>query len=459
MIAQNTDRTGDSLKERRIGIYDRLKRIPCAVRRRARAGAIHEKSGLGICLLLGRCAIVVVTLLLAAVQVATAADSLDSGRGAQASKAVRNADTAVRRVEELAARVVDEAGVTGIGLAIVHDGMVLSERGFGVTDVSTKEAVDADTVFRLASLSKTFASALAAQLIDDGALRWESRIADQLPALKLHDIQAAQQLSVLDILSHRVGLPYNTYDRDLEANQPYPLLVAKLGDAPATCQPGDCYAYQNIAFSLIGDMVFAVTGDFYSHQVERRLFHPLGMYSATYGRDALEASVRWARPHIRSRGRWQAVRPKETYYRIPPAAGVNASARDMSQWLLAQLGDRPDVLSAAQLKTMHTGQVDTPGEIRGAGWRGERVRDAQYGIGWRVFDYAGQPLIFHAGAVQGYRAMMALLPDQNFGIVLMWNCESGAPSGLLATALDDMLALPSRDWTGLERVPKRRNRR
>ncbi|MGQ0798904.1 MAG: serine hydrolase domain-containing protein [Pseudomarimonas sp.] len=390
---------------------------------------------------------------------AVAADSLDSTAGAQAARAVRNANTAVRRVEDLAARVVDEAGVTGLSLAIVHEGAVLSERGFGVTQFGSKEAVDADTVFRLASLSKTFASALAAQLVNDGALRWDSRIADQLPALKLHDIQSAQRLTVLDILSHRVGLPYNTYDRDLEANQPYPLLVAKLGDAPATCKSGDCYAYQNIAFSLIGDMVFAVTGDFYSHQVERRLFHPLGMYSATFGRDALEASARWARPHIRSRGRWQAVRPKETYYRIPPAAGVNASARDMSQWLLAQLGDRPDVLSVDQLATMHTGQVETPGEIRGAGWRGDRVRDAHYGIGWRVFDYAGQPMVFHAGAVQGYRAMMALLPEQNFGIVLMWNCESAAPSGLLATALDEMLALPSRDWTGLERIPKRRGRR
>ncbi len=261
-----------------------------------------------------------------------------------------------------------------------------------------------------------------------------------------------------NILSHRVGLPYNTFDRDLEADEPYPLLVAKLEEAPSTCAPGDCYAYQNIAFSLIGDMVFAVTGDFYSYQVERRLFHPLGMYSATFGRDALEASASWARPHVRRRGRWVEVRPKETYYRIPPAAGANASVRDLSQWLLAQLGERPDVLSADLLATVHTGQVATPGESRGNGWRGERVRNPHYGIGWRVFEYAGQPLAFHAGAVQGYRAMLGLLPDQRFGIVVLWNCESAAPSGLLATALDQMLGLPDRDWTGLDRAPQRRRR-
>jgi beta-lactamase class C len=399
-----------------------------------------------------------VTLLLAGT---AAADSLGQPGSAnhQIATEQRQAEAAARHVEALAQRVVDEAGVVGLAVAIVHRGAVISERGFGVTRAGTREAVDADTVFRLASLSKTFASALTAQLVAEGALRWDSRIADQLPALALRDIHAAQKLTVLDILTHRVGLPYNSFDRDLEADEPYPLLVAKLDKAPSTCAPGDCFAYQNIAFSLIGDMVFAVTGDFYSHQVERRLFHPLGMYSATFGRDALEASPSWARPHVRRRGRWTEVRPKETYYRIPPAAGANASARDLSQWLLAQLGEHPDVLDAGILATVHAGQVDTPGEMRGNGWRGNRIRDAKYGIGWRVFDYAGSPLVFHAGAVQGYRAMMGLLPEQDFGMVVLWNCESAAPSGLLATALDRVLNLPDSDWTGLERVSSQRRRR
>lgn len=405
----------------------------------------------------GRRLILLVTLLLPPL-VAPAADALGEPRGWRSADA-RQANAAARRIETLSRRVVDEANVTGLAVAIVHEGEVILERGFGITEVGRKEVVDADTVFRVASLSKTFAGALAAQLVAEGALRWDSRIAEQLPEFKLHDIHAAQQLTVLDILSHRVGLPYHTLDRDLEADQPYPLLVAKLGDAPSACAPGDCYGYQNIAFSLIGDMVFAVTGNFYSYQVERRLFHPLGMYSATYGRDALESSARWARPHVRQKGGWVAVRPKETYYRIPPAAGVNASVRDLSQWMLAQLGERPDVLPAELLASTHAGQVATPGEVRGSGWRGERVRGAQYGIGWRVFDYAGETLVFHAGAVQGYRAMLGLLPGKRFGVVILWNCESSAPSGLMATALDRMLALPERDWTGLDSTPARRTRR
>jgi beta-lactamase class C len=390
-----------------------------------------------------------VTLLLA---LPLAASAADPGQG-------KPPPGLARHIEQLATRVVSEARVTGLAIGIVHRDQVLLERGFGVTDVGGKQAIDGETVFRVASLSKAFAGTLAALLVRDGALRWDSRIADQLPEFKLRDLEAARNLSVLDILSHRVGLPFHAYDRELEANQPYPLLVDRLEEAPISCAPGDCYAYQNIAFSLIGDMVFAATGNFYTYQVERRLFHPLGMQTATFGRDALEASNSWARPHVRGRRGWVAVRPKETYYRIPPAAGINASVRDLNQWMIAQLGHRSEVLPQDLLDEIQAPQIATPSERRRGGWRGARVRDAHYGIGWRIFDYAGERLLFHGGAVQGYRGMIGFLPEHGFGIVMLWNCESAAPSGLLPTALDRYLGLPSRDWTGLESGPRRRDRR
>ncbi len=359
------------------------------------------------------------------------------------------------RIERLAERILREAGGSGMAIAIVQDDAVLLERGFGVTDVGSGEKVDTDTVFRLASLSKAFAGTVAAMLAQEGALQWDARIVDHLPAFKLRNIHSAQTLSVEDILSHRVGLPYNTFDRLLEQDEPYPLLVAKLGEIDPVCEAGECYGYQNIAFSLIGDMVFATTGDFYTHQVEKRIFHPLGMYTATYGRDGLEASARWARPHIRRNGRWTPVRPKETYYRIPPAAGVNASVRDLSAWMRAHLGQAPEVMDSALLDTVHAPLVATPGELGGSAWRRERLRDAHYALGWRIYDYAGHTLVYHGGAVQGYRAVMGLLPERGFGMVVLWNSESGVPGGLLATALDQVLKLPQRDWVQLDRPSPR----
>ena len=382
-----------------------------------------------------------------------------SANSAAAAQGKRDFSGLVRYVDGLAKDVVNRGKVVGLAVAIVHEDKVLLERGYGHTQAGGREEVDADTVFRLASLSKAFAGTLAALLVEEGALRWDTRVVDPFPAFALNRAGAAQRVTLRDILSHRLGIPFHTYDRDLEADQPYPLLAAKLAEAPVRCDPGDCYAYQNIAFSLVSDLVFAATGDFYSHQVERRIFHPLEMYNATYGREALEASARWARPHVRGRRGWVPVRPKENYYRVPPAAGVNASASDLSRWLIAQTGGRPDVLSHELLADLQKPQVRTPNELHQGGWRGARVRDAHYATGWRVFDYDGRTLVFHAGAVQGYRGAIGFFPGSRFGIALLWNCESALPFGLVPSALDRYLGLTSRDWTGLEAAPKRGVRR
>ncbi|HTA63867.1 MAG TPA: serine hydrolase domain-containing protein [Xanthomonadaceae bacterium] len=355
-----------------------------------------------------------------------------------------------RAMDAMAQEVVDRAHIPGMAMAIVQDGKVLVMKGYGVTEMYGKEPVTTDTVFRLASLSKGFAATLAALLVQDGMLGWDMRVADHLPMFQLP--QDTQMLTVRDILSQRAGLTRNTYDRDLEADVPFETLVQKLVEAPMACAPGACYAYQNVSFSLIGDVVFAVTGDFYTHQVEERIFHPLGMYDSSYGRDALEASPSWARPHVHGGGGWVAIRPREAYYRIPPAAGVNTSIHDMTMWLLAQMGHRPDVLSPAVLADIHTPLVPTVDQLHGAPWRRERLTDAQYATGWRIFTYAGHTLVFHGGAVQGYRTMIGFLPDKDIGLVVLWNSESAVPSGLMPMVMDRALGLPQQDWIGLDEV-------
>src|SRR5688572_9253949 len=182
-----------------------------------------------------------------------------------------------REMERLSEQVVQQSRIPGMAMAIVQDGKVISLKGYGVVDSKTREPVGTDTVFRLASLSKSFAGTLSALLVQEGAMAWDTPITNQLPGFRLRDMAGANRITLRDILSHQVGLAYNTYDRALESNEPYPLLAERLAVAPLSCSPGDCYAYQNIAFSLVGDLVFAATGDFYAHQVEKRLFHPLGM--------------------------------------------------------------------------------------------------------------------------------------------------------------------------------------
>ena len=356
----------------------------------------------------------------------------------------------VRLFEAMAQDLVANQRVPGLAMAIVHDGRILSARGYGITDVSDAEPVDAHTVFRLASLSKSFAGTVTGMLVSEGALRWDSRVADFMPSLQFADPSAAQQLTVADVLSHRVGLRHHTYDRDIEGNADYHSLVQRFAAAPMACAPGDCYGYQNVAFSLVGDVVFAASGQFYSESVARRIFKPLGMNDASLGLDGITASSRWARPHVRAGAGWKSLTPKPTYYRLAPAAGVNASISDMAQWLLAQGGHRPDVLPAPLLATLQAPIVGTPGEIRGSSWRRERLNSAGYGLGWRVYDYAGNRLVFHGGAVQGYRGLMAMLPERDVGVVVLWNSNSSLPSGLLPTILDRAIGLPAQQWLDVD---------
>jgi beta-lactamase class C len=374
-----------------------------------------------------------------------------SPRLAQAPTVVRNPlpiapEFDVRAIEAMAQAMVAGQKVPGLSMAIVHKGRVLSARGYGITDVAAAEPVDGHTVFRLASLSKGFAGTLAGMLVNDGAIRWDSRVTQYVPDFRLGDAAGGQTVTVADVLSHRVGLSSNAFDRDLEAYVDYSTLTRRLANAPLKCAPGTCYAYQNVAFSLVGDVVFAATGNFYGQEVQRRIFKPLGMNDASVGLEGIQASARWARPHVHGRGGWVSVMPKSTYYQVLPAAGVNASAADMAQWLIAQTGYRPDVLPESLLATLHQPRVDTPSETRASAWRRERLSSAGYGMGWRVYNYAGNDLVFHGGAVQGYRGAVAMLPDRDFGIALMWNSESSLPSALVPTILDRALGITGQRW-------------
>lgn len=359
-------------------------------------------------------------------------------------------DFDVDRFEAMAQALVANQRVPGLAMAIVHQGQVLSARGYGITDVSNAEPVDAHTVFRLASLSKPFAGTVTGLLVAEGSLRWDSNVADFMPALRLERPEAAGKLTVADVLSHRVGLGRNTYDRDIERNADYRSLVQRLADAPMTCDVGDCYSYQNVAFSLVGDVVTAASGQFFSEAVVGRIFKPLGMDDASYGLDGIQASPRWARPHVRAGGGWRSLVPKPTYYRVAPAAGVNASISDMAQWLIAQSGRRPDVLPPPLLATLQQPLVSTPSEMRSSSWRRQRLGNAGYALGWRVYDYAGHRVVFHAGAVQGYRGLMAMMPERDLGIVVLWNGESSLPTGLLPTILDRAIGLTPQQWLDVD---------
>lgn len=350
-------------------------------------------------------------------------------------------------------RVIMETGqVPALAIAIVHGGRPIYVRTLGERAAGSALKIDADTRFRIASMSKTMSAALIGKLVHQGFMKWETPVTLIVPAFRLKDPNSAF-LTIAQLLSHRTGLEHHTLDDEMEAATEIEPVRALLPTAKAYCAIGSCFQYQNIAFNFSADLVYGATGKFFATEMKRELFEPLQMLRANIGFEELSQDENWARPHVRG---WQrgiggfneVVAVKPNYYWLPASAGVNASVNDMAQWLSALLGHQPDALPPAVVTDLARIQIVTPAERMGVKWRIARLKSASYGLGMRIFDYQGHKVYFHAGAVQGYRGMVVVAPDRDAGFVIMWNSQAGPPAGLVPTILDRWFNVPQFDWLG-----------
>lgn len=314
--------------------------------------------------------------------------------------------------------------VPGASLVIVADGKVMLLKGYGVRNTATHEQVTPDTVFRLASVSKGFASAAAGLLVKEKRLSWDEKIQPRFKNLRFKNQTYGHNITLWNLLSHTTGLIPHAYTNLVEDHVPYPDILQRLKNVDFSCMPGKCYGYQNVVFSLVGDIIQQTTGDSYEEFVVNSLFVPLGMENASFGLDAFLGNGNVGMPHENTGDHWSPVRVSDNFYNVAPAAGVNASARDMSQWLLAQLGHRQDVLPDALLDTLHAPAIETRlQQVRYLPRKG--LGKVYYGLGWRIFDYRQfKSFVHHSGGVKGSRADMLFNRELQTGMVFLSNSEN-----------------------------------
>ena len=334
------------------------------------------------------------------------------------------------------------AGVPGGAFAIVNRDGIQHIGTFGHTDLTRSQKVDENTLFRLASVSKTFAGTLAGLVVHEGDVSWDEQVYKYAPDFRLKE--GTWRIRLGHVLGQTSGLISHAYDHLIEEDRPLSYIHRKFNQLSLNCLPGKCYGYQNVAFSLVQPVLEQVTGLSYDELLEHRLFSPLEMQTASVGLEPFLASPNRAQPHVKRQGRWQAVPVLPTYYRIAPAAGVNASARDMGQWLTAMLGARPDVIPDAVLTDVTRPRIRTPRDLRRKFWR-NHLKNAHYGLGWRIYDFEGEELVYHSGWVSGFRADAAFNRDRDVGIAILMNGEGTVISELTTTFLDralDQLPMP-----------------
>ncbi|RFF28823.1 MULTISPECIES: serine hydrolase [unclassified Wenzhouxiangella] len=332
--------------------------------------------------------------------------------------------------------------VPGAAWAVVRDGRIVHAAGHGVRSLDDQRSVTPETVFRVASVSKTFAAQLTGQLVAEGRLHWDDPVRRYVPQFTLARAEHAQKLTIEHLLSQSAGIVPNAYDNLLNAGRTLEEILPQFGNVAPVCPPGECYTYQNVLFSLVEPAIEASSGRSYADLLRERVFEPLDMRQASVGHDEFLASSNRASPHVKvNRWRWVPTQVNENYYRVAPAAGVNASALDLGRWLAAHMGNRPDVIRPQVVAGLTRKRVRTARELRRKGWR-DLLSDAHYGLGWRIYSIDGQPLITHSGWVKGFVAQVAYSPEHRTGLALLLNAESGAINDLSIHFWQQALAEP-----------------
>ncbi len=347
-------------------------------------------------------------------------------------------------------RLVRDRSMVGLAVGIVENGEIRFLKGYGVTRAGGSEAVTPSTVFRWASLSKGVAADMVARLAADGSLSLDDPIARYASSVRLPG-GTENIATIADLLSHTTGLFAHAEDPRLEEGMDPHVLRASMALLHNTCAPGACHAYQNVLYDAASEIVERVTGKPYGQVLRERFFGPLGMTTASASRAGLMASQSWARGHVG--GNPQTFEISDAYYRVPAAGGVNGSIQDLAIWMLANMGLAPDVLTPAMLQRVQTARIATPGETRRRARFRERTASTQYGLGWRVIDYAGHRVIGHHGGVKGYRSMIMFDPALKSGVVVLWNSASSRPNGIEYEVMDMVYHLPFRDWMFLDSAP------
>jgi beta-lactamase class C len=333
--------------------------------------------------------------------------------------------------------------IPGGAYVIVQNKNIIAMENFGHTDKAKSHNVDNNTVFRLASVSKTFAATITTMLAQDKKLNLSDPITKYVPHFSLATEGAAQKIQLKHLLSHSSGLMPNAYDNLLHENWPMKKIVGRFDRVTPICQPEKCYGYQNIAYGLLQPAIEASQSKSYATLLQDRVFTPLNMTDASLGIDVYKDQENTAKPHILRKkiktgkkdpqGReikkyiWRTVKVEPDFYKVATAAGINASITDLSKWLIANLGYKPEVLSPALLTELTTPRIKTKRDLRRRFWR-DHLTDAHYGYGWRIYQFNGHPIIYHSGWVAGFRADIGYSPDLDIGFAIVINAESNAIS-------------------------------
>ncbi|MBX3539592.1 MAG: serine hydrolase [Chelatococcus sp.] len=358
-------------------------------------------------------------------------------------------DRAVVRLDELAGAILTRSGIPGLSVAVVHRGKTVYAKGFGLRKVGETAPVDADTVFQLASLSKSVGATVVASLVGQGVIAWDTPVVKHLPWFALSDPWVSAHVTIGDLYAHRSGLPDHAGDdlEDLGFDQR--AVLERLRFLPLHAFRDD-YAYTNFGLTTAAISAATAAGGDWADLSARLVYQPLGM-AATSSRYAdFAARPNRAAGHVKTSRGYEAL-----YVRQPdaqtPAGGVSASANDMARWmaLVLQNGqyEGKQLIPAAALLPAISPQVisDHP--------KSPAARPGLYGFGFGTgIQASGRTTLSHSGAFSlGAGTNYVMVPSLDIGIIVLTNAAPVGAAEALAMEFIDLVTFGrvTQDWYAL----------
>jgi CubicO group peptidase (beta-lactamase class C family) len=358
----------------------------------------------------------------------------------------------VRELDAYTAQAVKDWGAVGLAIAVVKDGRVVFEKGYGVRELGKPDLVDTTTLFAIGSTTKAMTSAAIGMLVDEGKVRWDDPVTNYLPGFQLKDPWATREITVRDLLTHRAGLPnadylwYGTNNSTAE-------ILRRVRYVEPAYSPRSSFIYQNVMYAAAGQVVAAASGMPWEEFVRTRIFTPLHMTGTVPLLSKAGTMPNVASPHDRIDDTMRVIR-NASVDGVASAGAVWSSVADMSKWVRFILDSgrvdgkrllKPETFAELlKPQTMVTSSEFYPtARLTHPHW-------TTYGLGWFQQDYNGRAVDFHTGSIDGMVAIIGLIPDEHLGVYVLANADHvEARHALMLKVFDLWGPSPSkgRDWS------------
>lgn len=373
------------------------------------------------------------------------------------------------KIDAYVKRVLESFDVPGMGIAIVKDGKVVLEKGYGVRNLATGAPANAHTLFAIASNTKAFTGASLEILANRGKLDMDARVIKYLPWFRMSNTYVTHEMRVHDLLAHDSGLPDGqttdilfTPDSDYSGRQ----VAERLAHVPLEYSFRSRTAYDNILYGVAALVVEEASGKSYRQFLKDNILGPLGMHDTRFNYHYIRESdhnVSTGYVPFGPEGKLKAAH-KMAWGNSSGAAGIYSSVHDMAKWVMMQIAggvysdtqgsDSKRLFSEDSHKRMWTMQsIIQPDKDQ---LRIESQVPALasiapdyegFGEGWHLSQYRRYKMAYHTGGWPGFVSRVTIIPDLNLGIVVLTNQRSGgAFNSVTNHILDAYMGVPQTDW-------------